>query len=233
MSVYNVKMRAEKERRHISGAERLISKDQIQQAMAALIERAMHHPNGEPDAVSVTVKRVDLPLRIIPALPVSERFTRTPEEARLALAAELRSMGLSPEPILEAFYQLTGMRGAVLLDVRTLCPLEPDGRRGIRATCMDYSGNRGGPKNHLKEALCLASKVVSCPGIIGELCMSDDPGYTTGYFASQGSGYVRLTNIKAKGDPRGGRIFLFDGAAGDVTECIRFLEEMPVLVKLD
>jgi 6-carboxyhexanoate--CoA ligase len=98
---------------------------------------------------------------------------------------------------------------------------------------MDYTGNKETEKNHRKEALCLASKVAGCPFIVAELCMSDDPDYTTGYFASRERGYIRLTAIKEKGDPRGGRIFLFDGSQEDVLSCMRYLEETPVLVVMD
>ena len=36
------------------------------------------------------------------------------------------------------------MRGAVLLHADSLRRLEPDQARGVRATCMDYTGNDGG-----------------------------------------------------------------------------------------
>ncbi|MGN0847472.1 MAG: 8-amino-7-oxononanoate synthase, partial [Kiritimatiellia bacterium] len=64
----------------------------------------------------------------------------------------------------------------------------------------------------------------------GEICVSDDPDYVTGYVATRELGYRRITVIKEAGDPNGGRIFLYRGARADVAKTIRFLEETPVLV---
>ena len=153
-------------------------------------------------------------------------------EARAVLAAELRWLGLEPERILPLLYDVRPMRGAVLLHADSLRRLEPDQARGVRATCMDYTGNDGGGKRHLQEALCLATKVAHCPWIIGELCISDDPDYTTGYFAARGRGYVRIPHIKERGSGLGGRVFLFRGGEADVPRCIDYLERQPVMVDL-
>ncbi len=230
---YNVKMRAEKDRRHISGAERIVPCGDVQEAVRDLTRRAMCHPNGEPDSLSVTVHRIARDILMIPALPVSGPKGGNPEEARNILQRELALLGVDHRGILREFYALRGMRGAALLHERTLERMEPDPQRGIRATSMDYTGNQGGAKNHMKEALCLASKVAGCPYITAELCMSDDPDYTTGYFASRERGYIRLGGIKEKGDPRGGRIFLFRGSREDVGECMRYLEDTPVIVTME
>ena len=48
----------------------------------------------------------------------------------------------------------------------------------------------------VKEALMLASKAASWPDVIAEVCISDDPDYTTGYIASKELGYLRIPNIK-------------------------------------
>jgi 6-carboxyhexanoate--CoA ligase len=229
-------MRAEKGGRHISGAERIVSAGGVQEALRGLTERAMTHPNGEPDSLSLTVNAISGEIARIPALPVTEAGTCSPAEARLVLEEELARLGVDGARVLDLFYSLRGMRGAVLLQRDTLERLESDAARGLRASCMDYSrndgGNDGGAKNHFREALCLASKVTAHPLIVAELCMSDDPDYTTGYFASRERGYVRLTGLKEKGDPKGGRIFLFSGGAGDVGECMEYLEKSPVLVEL-
>jgi len=59
-------------------------------------------------------------------------------------------------------------------------------------------------KNHFQEAIVLASKVVSAPRIIAEICMSDDPDYVTGYVAAPSIGYQRTTRLKEPGGPDGG-----------------------------
>ena len=76
----------------------------------------------------------------------------------------------------------------------------------------------------------LATKVASHPHIKAEICFSDDPDYVTGYVASKELGYVRVTTLKEKGDGNGGRIFLYDGPAEEAAECIRYLQEQPVLI---
>ena len=126
------------------------------------------------------------------------------------------------------------MRGAMLLDVDTMKRLEPDGKRGIRATYMDMldDGDDRSQKNHFKEALVLATKVASHPNIVGEICISDDPDYVTGYFASREMGYVRITKLKEMGCPDGGRIFLFRGREEEAQECIRYLEHQKMLVRI-
>ena len=115
------------------------------------------------------------------------------------------------------FKDTYSMRGAMLLDADTLERLEPDQARGIRATYMDaeHSASRSASdcKNHFQEAIVLASKVISAPHIIAELCMSDDPDYVTGYIATRSKGYMRITKLKPMGCPDGGRIFLYRGAS--------------------
>jgi 6-carboxyhexanoate--CoA ligase len=136
------------------------------------------------------------------------------------------------------------MRGAMLLDADTLERLEPDRARGVRATYMDAAspeksrqarpsrtgGEDACKKNHFAEAVVLATKVANAPGIVGEICVSDDPDYVTGYVATKEIGYCRITTIKRKGDPCGGRIFLYRGPREKVAETIRFLQEQCVLV---
>jgi 6-carboxyhexanoate--CoA ligase len=230
---YSVKMRAQKNGYHISGAERIVSENEISAAVNTLVQRAMTHPNGTADSVSVKIDKIEKPVQFISSLPVTQPVIQNTEEARAVLLSELSLLGLSGEKILDLFYSLENMRGAVLLDIKTLERIEPDRERGIRSTNMDFEGNDSVQKNHFKEALCLASKVANCPYIVGELCASDDPNYTTGYFASKNRGYVRLLNIKNAGERKGGRIFLFSGEKENISECIDYIENQPVMVKLD
>jgi len=235
---YSVKMRAQKDGHHISGAERIVGEDKIGAAVNALVQRAMTHPNGTADSVSVKIDKIECPIQFVAALPVTQPVIQDTEEARAALLSELTFLGVPGEKVLDLFYSLENMRGAILLDMETLERLEPDRERGIRATNMDFVGNdseREGSvqKNHFKEALCLASKVANCPYIAGELCASDDPNYTTGYFASKTRGYVRIMNIKKAGERKGGRIFLFSGEKENISECIDYIENQPVMVKFD
>jgi 6-carboxyhexanoate--CoA ligase len=224
-------MRAEKDARHLSGAERIVAGADIETAVCRLIRRATEHPNGTADSVTIKILPLSREILFLPPLPVTEAQAENPGGARALLAAELEDLGLPGEKILALFYALEPMRGAALLDVQTLRRLEPDPARGIRVTNMDYVGNAAGSgKDHFREALCLASKVAHGPGIVGELCISDDADYTTGYFASAARGYIRIPHIKEKGDTRGGRLFLLAGGAEKTADCIDYIENQPVIV---
>lgn len=73
--------------------------------------------------------------------------------------------------------------------------------------------------------------MANAPGIVAELCISDDPDYVTGYVGSLELGYVRIMKLKEMGDPNGGRIFLFDSSKASAEECIDFLQKKKVLVR--
>ena len=233
--LYSVKMRASEAGRHVSGAEKIVPAEAAPQTAAALVARALAHERGEPDFVNIKVERPGEVIRL-PALPVATNVTRTAAEGRRRAAELLAGAGIArSDEILAKFAESHGLRGAMLLDADTLERLEPDPARGVRATYMDdaeslLKGTASG-KNHYAEAIVLATKVQYAPGIVGEICVSDDPGYVTGYVATRAIGYQRITVIKEKGDPNGGRIFIYRGPREQVAETIRFLEHTAVLVE--
>lgn len=229
--LYCVKMRASRGGEHVSGAERIVPPGRVASALSALARRALGHERGNPDAIHLKAERLGDALAI-DALPVSEFHVATPEEGWECAARILADAGIERvEEIRGMFSETFAMRGAMLLDVHTLERLEPDRERGVRATNMDGDPSTSPErKNHFEEALTLASKVVAAPGIVGEICVSDDPSYVTGYVATR-DGYHRIMKLKNPGDARGGRIFLYDGRREDVAETIRFLQETAVVVK--
>lgn len=245
MSIYSLKMRASKHtgsiQEHVSGAEKILPQQELPQQMEALLSRALHHAKGKADFINLKIEAVAPEnLQYIEALPVSTHEAATPAEGLQFMCQIMAELGLTPDKcqkILELFQSTYGMRGAMLLDVDTLERLEPDQQRGIRATYMDSIAPKGEAKaicdgkNHFQEALVLASKVLSAPNIIGELCMSDDPDYITGYIATRDKGYIRITQLKKIGCPDGGRIFLYRGPKSQVEDCIQYLQEQRVLVK--
>lgn len=98
---------------------------------------------------------------------------------------------------------------------------------------MDYENSKiedSSCKNHFSEALALATKVVNAPGILAELCISDDPNYIIGYVASKEDGYIRISKLKEKGSDKGARIFLYDGDIDKLEETINYLEKKKVLI---
>jgi 6-carboxyhexanoate--CoA ligase len=132
------------------------------------------------------------------------------------------------------------MRGAALVYARSGRRVEPDRKRGIRASRLGITGGAEVLLSQelekialntqtVKEALVLASKVAAYPDIIAELCISDDPDYTTGYVASKDLGYIRIPHIKKKKTAAGGRVFFLRESA-PISAVVRYLERRPVLV---
>jgi 6-carboxyhexanoate--CoA ligase len=163
--------------------------------------------------------------------------------AETAIKDLLFKEGVSARAINAGLRVLKGkrvMRGAALIDAQTGKRLDIERERGVRATLMGIDpkalsslkrklGRKGINTPTVLEALTLASKIASAPGIVAEFCASDDPGYTTGYVSSRTLGYTRITNIKKKGSMSGGRVF-FISPGSDVDRLIRYLQETPVLI---
>lgn len=233
--LFSVKMRAARGAEHVSGAERIVSAAAAPETASALVRRALAHSKGEPDFVGLKIARIGEAVRL-KALPVATEEASTPREGLGIAARLLLESGIErAEEAVALMAEAGPMRGAMLVDADTLERLEPDKARGVRATCMDAAGAQGrlppSAKNHYAEAIVLATKVAAAPGIVAELCISDDPGYVTGYVASRAIGYRRITCMKEMGDGRGGRIFLCRGISRDPSQTIRFIEETPVLVE--
>ena len=232
--LFAVKMRAARKGEHVSGAERIVPARDVPALAATLTKRALHHSKGAPDEIHLKAEEAQDMLHL-DALPVKTYVTHTPEEGMACAARLLAAAGVVRiDEIMALFSETYAMRGAMLLDADTLERLEPDRARGVRATYMDAAATTAGlvssAKNHFAEALVLATKVANAPGIVGEICVSDDPDYVTGYVATKDAGYCRITTVKQKGDPCGGRIFLFRGPRELVPQTIDFLQKRCVLV---
>ena len=236
MPLYSIKMRAAKGDLHVSGAERIIPQADISAAVSALTERALHHGLGRADFINIKMEEVqNTQLEYLDALPVSKRPAQTVEETYKIMREMLCELGLEAkaDELIDLLRHNHPMRGAVLYDVATSTRLEPDKERGIRVTYMDAAGaaSASSCKNHFREAIVLATKVVHAPGVIAELCLSDDPDYLVGYLASLKHGYVRLMPMKEMGNPHGGRIFIFDSTKAKAEDAINYLEKQRVLVR--
>ncbi len=234
MTMYSIKMRASKQDRHISGAEKIISAAAVTETVTQLADRALHHALGQADFVNLKIEAVDDgELRHLQALPVRSSFAASVEDSFTVMRSLLLQLQVEdPDTLIELLRHAKPMRGAVLYDVATNKRLELDQERGIRVTYMDasQSSSDGSCKDHFREALVLATKVANTPGMLAEICISDDPDYVTGYFASKQHGYVRLSPLKNAGSSHGGRIFIFDSSKADPQAAIYFLEKQKVLV---
>lgn len=244
MILHSIKMRASKDKMHISGAESIVKEDDIDEAVRLLVKRALSHPKGEADNINIKIERIDKDeIKYIKPLPVTTVDVKNPNEGFDCVKHVLNKLNINDEKaksIIGMLRNTPNMRGAILLDINTLKRLEPNKERGIRATYMDFENSK---LNHLSkdkqynshfiEALALASKVISCPQIIGEICYSDDPNYSAGYIASKEYGYIRFPYLKEIGDEKGGRIFLYDSNINNVDDCIEYIEKAKVLIKDD
>jgi 6-carboxyhexanoate--CoA ligase len=230
---------------HISGAETLCAKRMIKRMAQAFVDRALTHPRGMPDRIVLTIEEMTMPVNKASMLPFEQVDCLHPDDAKAIANRYLESIGSSAKAIGTAWRILTAdrqMRGAALLDAKSGFRREPDRQRGVRASRLGMGGadcriftdqlesaalNTG----TVREAMMLAAKVAAHPDVLAELCISDDPDYTTGYVASKTYGYIRLPNIKETGSHHGGRVFFIRPGA-DIPDIISFLEQTPVLLTI-
>ena len=238
---YSIRMRSAKGGVHVSGAEGIYDKNDITNIVKEYTQRALIHEKGGADKIRLTVEELKEKPKKISSLPLCTLNTRNPEAAKKAALKILSSTGITARAIEEAFKALEvgiAMRGAMLMNIEGV-RLEPDLLRGVRVTRMGITkkaatdlsrklGRLGLNKHTVKEALILAGKVHKYRMVLGELCISDDPNYTTGYVATRAHGYIRLPRIKKRGIPYGGRAFFITG--GEVKELIKYLQGTPVLI---
>lgn len=249
-TIHSIRMRAERTGRHISGAERLLSAEHLAAAAVELLQRALQHPRGQAERISLRIE--EIPQRSI-------QFGRLPDlhnnhvvswQQGRELAGEiLQSAGVSRQAVDLAMTTLAAgaapdgnsMRGAMLIAADSGERLEADPARGVRASRMDLtdaarqqlgSALDGFSLNspHVVEALILAAKVLAAPGVVAELCWSDDPDYLAGYVAAGKLGYQRINLMKPPGEERGGRAFFIACSTAKLPALIDWLENQPLLI---
>jgi 6-carboxyhexanoate--CoA ligase len=246
--LYSLRMRAERDHGHCSGAERIASSLDLPVLAAELVARALACTGGPPDAVHCTVERLVGTIPCWP-LPAVRTFTVSDWQSGRACAhALLQRAGVAPAAAAAGLQLLAEgpapggrvMRGALLLDAATGTRLEADPARGVRVSRMDLTpaarpailaglAAAGLGHHRVAEALVLAGKVLHAPGIVAELCWSDDPAYLAGYVAAADAGYQRITRLKAAGNTLGGRALFVRTAGWDREACCAYLERQAVL----
>jgi 6-carboxyhexanoate--CoA ligase len=203
-----------------------------------------------PDLIVITVEPLNgHPVRELTALDVHTVDVSDAGQGRKASLTLLEKQGVSPEAaagaagLLESGAASSGgnMRGAMIVDAATGERLEPDRERGIRVSRFDWSDDAHNLVNaelsraglthfRTREALALATKVAHAPGLVAELCWSDDPDYTAGYVASLETGYVRFPLLKKSGHAKGGRAFFVRRERMNLSAFIDYLQKQPVLI---
>jgi 6-carboxyhexanoate--CoA ligase len=252
--MYSIKMRCskggphEEGGKHISGAERILREDEVEQELINVYRRAITHERGKPDFINFKIEEIDEDDIIYKKrLNINQHHVNSKEEG-LNLAKELlKENAVSEESANIAIQTLLNLKesihGAMLFDKDTGNRIDNRGIRGVRVTgmasadvaeYMDSLKNDGREGLHLEEALILASKIASCKGIAAELCWSDDPSYVIGYVGTKES-YERIPILKDEGNPVGGRVFFVDANElnDDYTldELIDYLEKQVVLIE--
>ena len=247
--LYSIRMRASASSRHVSGAERLAVQERVHGIVQELTSRAFSR-GAAPDKVVITVESLaDAPLRELRSLDLTASSATVIADCRQAARTMLLNLGISPLSVESAFQHLDdgpatsggNMRGAMIMDAASGARLEPDQERGVRVSRFDWSDAASGEIDRAlaaaglthfrtKEALALATKVAHAPGIVAELCWSDDSAYTAGYVASRAAGYCRYPRMKEPGIDRGGRVFFVRRNGFDSRSLLTFLQEEPVLI---
>jgi len=246
---FSVKMRSakggphEKGGRHISGAERILEEEDVEKGVVEMLRRARNHQRGKADFISIKVEEIDENQVIFkPLIPVHSCLAENIAQGHAIAKEKLKNSGVSVGAIEKGFNALLALqdsiRGAMVFDAFTGERLDCFGNRGVRVTKMDCAGAAeyeeglakcGLTGEHVREALVLASKVASAPGMVAELCWSDDPDYITGYVASLNEGYMRIPIMKKMGSNVGGRIFFVKHGC-DIDALCAYLQEQLVLV---
>lgn len=248
--LYSVRMRSaeggahEVGGRHISGAERIVSHERVGKISNAMLQRAFSHTRGQADFINIVVEKIDKEnIQEVPLLSIQTIVGRDVAEGHEAAERALHEAGvtlIAAKRGMEALLSLPdSMRGAMILCAVTGQRVDDTQSRGVRVSRMDIGDedgfiemleSKGINNTHVREALVLASKVAAAPGMVAELCWSDDPEYTTGYVASL-AGYIRIPHCKPMGNAIGGRVFFVKPSAqlGLIRE---YLEQQPVIVTL-
>ena len=242
--VYSIRMRAaqggphEEGGSHISGAERLVSESDLCRISEEFLQRALHHSKGKPDFINLQIDEIpDDSVVKVPALTICTTESSSIEESHKEASRLLAHAHIASRSIERAFSQLQentcSVSGAWLVNASTGA-IYPETVRvsrmdaEVEADIHHHLERYGCSSVHSREALILASKVLASPYVLGELCWSDDPDYTTGYVSYERT-YHRLSPMKPFGSARGGRAFFVDPHT-NFEELIQYLSSTPTWV---
>ncbi|CDR64117.1 TPA: 6-carboxyhexanoate--CoA ligase [Staphylococcus argenteus] len=222
--MYSIKMRSSNQNLHISGAETICELENIEQTIQKFYNKGFFHENGQPDFLNIKIQKIMEPIKQIKALSIIENDKSNLQNLIL-------ECGISEYALKQGMaYIEDGIvyTGAIIISATSGERLDSAGDRGIRVTNFSFEdiNNKADLSERVKDALAIASCINSKPYVKGELCVSDDLTYTTGYFATGVLGYHRLFNIKKANTRHGGRIIFVDDDL-DLNSYISFLESTP------
>ncbi|MBK3332805.1 6-carboxyhexanoate--CoA ligase [Persephonella atlantica] len=242
MKLFSVKGRSSLNGKHQSGAERIASEKELDKVLTQINKKITRKPF---DYLSIKVSIIKKQPPVIKTLKIVEIIADSVEEATQKAVELLHSAtGLSEKKIKKLIKTVhTGaspdgnnMRGAMIVNQKGE-RIELDPFRGVRTTEVDFIDRdkvlqklkTKGYTERTLDALAISSKNMSHPDMLAEFCISDEPDYLTGYIATKGC-YYRLTPLKEKGNPKGGRIyFVKDGV--NIENLYNYLEKEAVLIE--
>ncbi len=238
---YSIRMRASLEGKHISGQERIVPYQKLEETILELHRR----PSEDWDFQTIKVELLKEPPQVLEkSLKVkSYKFSCIPLAHNFIAGLLEEEHGINRHFVKSLISKLLSginngwnLPGALIVEPTTGEVVNPKSSKGIRTILFDWVEREKVKKLLLEkgytvrtlDALALATKNVFC-GVEAEICISDDPNYTTGYVASAKLGYVRIFPIKEKGSPFGGRIYFVRRENLEKTlECLR---KKPLLIK--
>lgn len=222
--MYSIKMRANQGGIHISGAETICEAQKIPAVLQTFFDKGFQHENGAIDFMNLKIEKVVDPLYPLNALPIIENTPHTLEA--LCQMHDITKEALNKG--MTYIFDDIQYRGAVILSAQTGERLDQTGTRGVRVTHFCFEDHTSAPlvSSRIQEALTIATCVTAFVQVKGELCVSDDLHYTTGYFASAQRGYHRLHHIKPAATCYGGRVIFVDDTL-PMDDYISFLQQQP------
>lgn len=244
--MFSVKMRASKAGKHISGTEHLVFEQDVEDSVQRSVSRAIHHSRGFPDEINIKLELIDQPEIIcIPSLPLIT--VSSADEATGKAIIEKILINKIPEitrfDFLEKYLyaECPYIKGAKFFDINNIEYIHSHQEEDVRVTNLDLSVSVvNGLKEKIEQyepfnfktadGLAIASKVCFCHGVLGEICLSDDPNYQGGYIAFPDIGYIRINKMKPYGSSTGGRIIIIDSSKTKFIAIKNFLEKAITLI---
>ncbi|MTV21473.1 6-carboxyhexanoate--CoA ligase [Staphylococcus delphini] len=222
--MYSVKMRAHQDGIHISGAETICEAQTIPAVLQTFFDKGFQHENGAVDFLNLKIEKIADPLYPLEALPIIENTPHT-------LEALCEMHGITKEALdkgMGYIFDDTQYRGAVIVSAQTGERLDQSGTKGVRVTHFCFEDHAHTPlvSTRIQDALTIATCITAFAQVKGELCVSDDLHYTTGYFASAQRGYHRIHHLKPVGTRDGGRVIFVDETL-QIDDYIAFLQQQP------
>ncbi len=240
---FSIKMRASKDGKHLSGAERIVAGKDIEKTLAELSRRGIYK---NPDELSLKVEKINSDIIYIPkTLKIKDLKFKDYRYANEKAVEIISDITCLDKRIVEEYIDLIhsgasenreNMRGAMIVDTDGN-RIELDKNRGVRTVLVDYENRaevvnallNNGYTERTADALALTTKNMNYPDVIAEYCISDEADYVVGYVSLKEI-YYRFEPLKKEGNPKGGRIY-FVKKSINLEDFYSYLQKVPVIIK--